>query len=292
MSRAPFPPPAERPGRSFAPRRVLQVCFAASVLIFGGTPAAAFTAGERTLLEARAERHDPAAQAMLGSAYLHGDGELAADPVKAGYWYEQAALEGDDFAQEALAGLYETGRGVPLNLRLAADWREKAARRGNTEAQYRLGRMYLDGRGVAKNSSRGRYWLRRAAIEGDDAAADFLRADHGEGNAAHASNGLSWSALQAYDSGIRLEHWLDRLGYSVREVMLHRRPDLHRLAADGDPEAEFRLAHGRQYGTQGEPVDPAAALAWYRAAAEHGHPGARAVLAEFARDGKLPDSRD
>lgn len=264
----------------------------AATFLIHAAPAGAFTAAERGVLEARAARHDPAAQAMLGSAYLHGDGELAANPARAAYWFEQAAVEGDDFAMEALAGLYETGRGVPENLQLAADWREKAARRGNTEAQYRLGRMYLDGRGVAKNPNRGRYWLQRAAIEGDDAAADLLRTFDGENESSHVRGGLSWSALRGYESGIRLEHWLDRLGYGVREGLLHRRPDLHRLAADGDPEAEYRLARGYQYGTRGERTDLAAALKWYRVAAEHGHPGARAALAGLAHDGKPSAAHD
>lgn len=256
-------------------------------------PALALTPADIEILKARAQRHDAAAQVELGDAYLNGDGALAADPHAAANWFEQAALEGDDYAQEMLAKLYEDGKGVERNLKLAADWREKAAKRGNSHAQFLLGQMYQEGRGVTQDRHRARYWLKRAAIEGDEEAAAVVRAlnrDSDEREHGRGAGGLSWSALESYDVGVHLIELIDRLGYRMREDFAHHRPHLLKLATDGDPEAEFRLALRYEHG-DGVSANRDVALKWYRMAASHGHEGAKAALKELTKAPSRPRAK-
>lgn len=114
------------------------------------------------------------------------------------------ALGGDKSAQVTLARAYETGVGVPRDMKKAVRWYKRAATpaSGNTPvymapvgdqrygqvqniqtgpavpgdiwAQYRLGEIYLAGDGVEQSRRRARNWLRRAADNGHVQAAELL----------------------------------------------------------------------------------------------------------------------
>jgi len=123
-------------------------------------PPDAQCAWDRLTFAAAAGR--PTAQSLLGWMYAKGMGGRAADPARAARLYLQAAKTGDPAAQNNLAELYETGRGVPANLNQAFDWYRKAAEAGFPPAQFNLGRLYASGKGVARDFAEARKWLEKA----------------------------------------------------------------------------------------------------------------------------------
>jgi len=244
------------------------------------------TPDEITVISRAAERGSPASQVLLALAYLNGDGGLAKDPAAATRWLEAAALQGNGYAEEKLGDLYAEGLGLARNARLAADWREKAAKRGSVSAQLKLGKMYLEGQGIPRDPVQARYWIERAAIEGN-AEAQFLMGSMyhaGDDIGANPSAARSWfekAAQQGYESAIHLLHLIESIGYQLEESWYHRLPGLHRLAEDGDIEAQYQLAQRYEHGVGGVKKDTQAALAWYQRAAAGGHPTAKRALEEM-----------
>lgn len=259
-------------------------------------PAAwSMTAEEIAHISQAADRGNGSAQMLLAIAYLEGEGGLPKDMPKAAHWFEQSALQGNAYAQSRLADLYEAGTGVTLNLKLAADWREKAALRGIVDAQLKLGKMYLEGSGVPKDSEQARNWLEHAAVAGNAEAKYLLSglyrrnqgADQGK-----AKNMLSQAAAQGSEEAVRLLHLIEGLGYSVEQAWHERAPDLHRLAEDGDAEAQYQLGLRTEGGLFGETRNPQAAIRWYTLAAENGNTNAMKALEHIYREGAPGAARD
>lgn len=245
----------------------------------------ALGADELTLIVPAAEFGADASQVLLAIAWLNGDGGLVRDPVRAAHWFEQAALQGNAYAEERLGDLYEQGLGVPLNLRLAFDWRLKAADRGDVEAQLKVGRMYQQGAGVAKDLDRAIDWYQRAATEGSVEAQHLLAGLHHYGRDVEVEQAAtrSWfeeAAQRGYQGVTRLLNLIENFTYRIDEVWHKRLPGLRKLAEDGDVEAEYQLARRYESGRGGVEKDAAAALEWYRRAAAGGHRMAKQVLAQ------------
>jgi TPR repeat protein len=253
--------------------------------------AQAMTPEEAGMLSLGAERGSAAAQLMLGLAYLRGDGGLPKNAAVAAGWLEKSAVQGNAYAENELGDLYTQGEGVPKNPRIAADWWEKAARRGSVRAQVKLGKWLLEAKGPG-DGEEGRRWLERAATE-DSAEAQYLlgRMYH-EGewvprDPALAKSLLERSALQGYDSAINFLHMVESIGYSVEEGLHNRQPDLRKLAADGDAEAQYQLGMRLERGALGSAKDVPAAVEWYRRAAASGHRIAMASLAHIYDNGAV-----
>jgi TPR repeat protein len=132
-------------------------------------------ADELAQLQVSAQRGERAAQRELGLRYLGGDG-VAKDPVRAAYWWKQAAVQGDDEAQVALGNLYFTGEGLAQDRAQALRWWEKAAANGNGEAQGTLGWAYFNGVGVKRDRVLGYAWTELAAATGIERARANLAA--------------------------------------------------------------------------------------------------------------------
>ncbi len=81
------------------------------------------------------------------------------------------AEQGDPVAQNALAGLYYTGDGVPQDYAEAAKWYRFAAEQNHAEAQYNLGLLvYYIGRGESQDNTQALMWLSLAASQGNQTA--------------------------------------------------------------------------------------------------------------------------
>ena len=81
------------------------------------------------------------------------------------------AERGDPVAQNALAGLYYSGDGVPQDDAEAARWYRLAAEQGHAEAQYALGLLiYYIGRGAPQDNTQALLWITLAASQGEDNA--------------------------------------------------------------------------------------------------------------------------
>ncbi len=76
--------------------------------------------------EAAASAGYAPAQCLMGHFYANGRGAAAKSDTKAFEWYEKAARQGWDEACYHLALMYEKGRGVYRNPKLAAEWYEKS----------------------------------------------------------------------------------------------------------------------------------------------------------------------
>lgn len=246
----------------------------------------AMTPEEMTVILREAEGGSAASEVLLAQAYLDGDGGLAKDPAAAARWFEAAALQGNGYAEEKLGDLYAQGLGVAHNPRLAADWLEKAANRGIVPAQLKLGKMLLDGQGIARDPAKARYWIERAAIEGNAEAQFLLGSMYHAGEDIEANQGIakSWfekAAQQGYESAIPLLRLIEKISYLLEEGWYHRLPELHKLAEDGDLEAQYQLAQRYELGIDGLRKDPQTALLWYQRAAAGGHPIAKKALEEM-----------
>ncbi|MGO3641678.1 MAG: tetratricopeptide repeat protein, partial [Psychrobacter sp.] len=70
--------------------------------------------------------------------------------------------------------MYETGKGVELNDKKAAEWYLKAANQDIAEAQNSLGLMYFEGRGVEQDKIKSQEWYRKSCDNGYQPSCDEL----------------------------------------------------------------------------------------------------------------------
>jgi TPR repeat protein len=238
-----------------------------------------------------AERGSAGAQVLLAGMYLRGEGGVDCDEKQAAKWLEKAALQGNVYAEMTLGDLYENGQGVPKNASIAADWRAKAAARGNIRAQKLLGKMYLQGNGVANDLGKAEYWLNRAALEGGDSDAQYqLARMHLEGktaapNSTLANHLLGRAAAQGHEDAVEMLHLVDELGYALEESLDQRPPRLHKLAQDGDVEAQYQLGLRLENSLLGGKAEHREAVTWLQRAASSGHVMAMKSLAHIYEKG-------
>lgn len=129
--------------------------------------------GVRIFLQ-KGERGDVKAQVTLGASYESGVG-VPQDLKEAAKWYRKAAEQGDPLGQDSLGALYEEGRGVPQNYQEAVKWYRKSAEQGDAGGQFSLGRCYEEGKGVPQDNAEAYFWMNLAAISQSELA--FYR-DH------------------------------------------------------------------------------------------------------------------
>jgi TPR repeat protein len=118
-----------------------------------------------------AERGLVEAQNALAWMYLTGKG-VRQDHTEAVKWYRRAAEQGDVTAQYNLAYAYAIGRGVTKNDAEAAKWYRKASEQGDASAQTELGLKYEKGEGVNRDTSLAYMWWHIAAQKGSEKAAE------------------------------------------------------------------------------------------------------------------------
>jgi len=106
---------------------------------------------------------DADAQIALGWLYDNGLGMGHEDDAQAAKWYELAANQGDDRAQQFLGTMYATGDGVDKDMKAAEHWFRLAADQDNPGGQFGLGVMYRDGAGVPRDPVEAYKWFGLAA---------------------------------------------------------------------------------------------------------------------------------
>ncbi|HSC81350.1 MAG TPA: tetratricopeptide repeat protein [Chitinolyticbacter sp.] len=124
-------------------------------------------------LTEKANGGDPIYQFGLGLAYESGLG-VPKDMKRAIHWYLTAAEQGYDKAQYRLGQIYINAQGVPRDFAEAARWHLKAAEQGNASAQFAIGRQYAYGWGVRHSGKKARTWLIAAAPQKRDLAYEEL----------------------------------------------------------------------------------------------------------------------
>lgn len=103
------------------------------------------------------------------AAYDRGDFRVALREFRV------SAARGDARAQNNIAVMYQTGRGVPQNYQEADRWYRNAAELGHVDAQFSLGlmykegligKMYIKGQGLVRNYVKAHKWFNIAASSG------------------------------------------------------------------------------------------------------------------------------
>jgi localization factor PodJL len=117
-------------------------------------------------LSQAAEKGQAVAQYRLGTLYERGQG-LAADPVKAAYWYELSAYQGNRKAMHNLAVSYASGATGKKDMVESARWFAKAAMLGLSDSQFNLAVLYERGDGVPQSLLDAYKWYSIAAAAGD-----------------------------------------------------------------------------------------------------------------------------
>jgi uncharacterized protein len=114
-----------------------------------------------------AQKGNRDAEFLIGLMYANGQG-VRQSYAEAAQWYQGAADDGQDAAQNNLGQMYAGGRGVRRSLAQAAALYWRAADQGNHRAQYNLAVAYRDGKGVEQDRVRAYMWFTLSAAAGRD----------------------------------------------------------------------------------------------------------------------------
>lgn len=259
----------------------------ADILALGSSDWAAY--------ESKAQQGVAEAQVYVGLCLRFGIGGAATpDEAAAAQWFRRAADQGYAVAQFNLAGCYAAGIGVPQDSARAMDWCRKAAMQDLSEAQNYLA-FALDVH-VAEPADKDEapvHWYRRAAAQGHahaqyNMATCWLR---GVGGVAKDANlALKWlRQAAAPDKGLPIAQY--RLGLCLA-TGTHVAKDEHAAMATLRPAAEHKYAPAQHL--LGRllfqiPHEQAAAVNWYRQAAQQGHVKAQVDLATCLQTGQGTD---
>jgi hypothetical protein len=131
------------------------------------------TAEAARLLEALAERGDPAAALRAARIYEIGRG-VAADAPRAERMYRLAAAAGEVDALYNLGAFHDKSRSSERDAKEAVSWFLRAADQRDGQAQLNLGIFFYKGDGVPVDHGQARAWLELAADNGNARARDLL----------------------------------------------------------------------------------------------------------------------
>jgi len=165
------------------------------------------------------------------------------------------AEQGNAEAQRGLGILYENGRAVAKDGKLATDLFRKAALGGDAEAEYRFGlRLVMGTDDVARDTAEGLNWLVKSG-------------EHGH-----------------FNSFTRIGD-IYRIGkYGLAKDLVQATSWFRKAADLGDPEGQAWLGWAYHYG-MGIPQDANGAVSWLTKAGEHGYTPAQMELGEIFERG-------
>jgi TPR repeat protein len=256
------------------------------------------------LLDAEAQLGNPVAAYNLAKIYQDG-AYGAPDLVKAAAYYKIAAeLEAtprfdgqalganaveliqaaQEYSQFALGRLYETGKGVPVDMEEAVRWFVRAADLGYDRAQLHLGRLFRDGAAnVPQNGQLAEQYFKKAADARNVAAMNEIGLMYLKGKSvtANAKTAHDWFERASAAGSVEGDYNLGLLyqaGYNGQ-------PDFVRAAESFERAANARdglsmLALGDLYASgKGLPQNKVRAHMWYDLAKDNGAPAGAQRLA-------------
>ncbi|WP_421784197.1 SEL1-like repeat protein [Kiloniella litopenaei] len=109
-------------------------------------------------LQRAVDGHDAFSEAALAYLYETGNG-VPLNPERAFKLYLRAAKQSVPFAQNKLANIYHAGELVPQNYKLAHRYFTFAAEQQETDAQISLAQMYARGEGMPRDLVKAYMWL-------------------------------------------------------------------------------------------------------------------------------------
>ena len=86
-------------------------------------------------------------------------------------WYEKAAVQGQTDAQVNLESMYDYGRGVPQDFKMAVKWYRRSANQENDLSQRRLGLLYERGDCLPQDYVQTYIWYKLGAANGGKSGA-------------------------------------------------------------------------------------------------------------------------
>ena len=151
--------------------------------------------------EKAAQNGMDAAQNNLGNMYIHGVG-VAQNYEKAVYWFTKAAEKRNMEAMNNLGNCYYWGHGVEQDYGKAAEYHSKAANLGYANSQEVLGELYFDGKGVEQNYTQAAYWFKEGCENGERTAFGPLGDCYREGLGVEKDERM---AFELYQTGAQME---------------------------------------------------------------------------------------
>jgi TPR repeat protein len=145
------------------------------------------------------------AQNNIGVLYSTGHrGRIGKDPAEAFHWYKKSALEfGNPSAQFHTGLAYLNGEGLEAkDDAWAFKFFKMAAKQGHLLSMSNVGAMYLGGRGIGMNYVKARKWLLKAAIFDDAVALHNLGVIYQNGFGCDSNLSLSDNYFHRSMSGI------------------------------------------------------------------------------------------
>ena len=277
----------------------------ALVFLEGGMGAGGHAAAVARLRRVALRGH-PEAAFRLAEALRTGQGTVLADADEAMTWYQRAAALGFGPAAAWLARAYQDGDGVAADEGEARRWSIAAE---GLQPHPPLSRSLLRHDAAPENPL---VRLTASVVQGAEGAADRVVA-HSAGRWALllGAAALALGALVA----IGALFWIGSSGlfhlpllmaaplllmlvWQARQLQKDGpctgRDRLREAAEAGDPEACYQLGLAHRRGSHHRPKDDLSAVLWFRKAAEAGHRGAMAALAEayLGGHGVLRDPRE
>ena len=107
------------------------------------------------------------ADAMFYIGFIYHVKMRPANFAEAAIWYQRAVQKLNPGAMYALAGLYESGRGLPQNYNLALELYAKASDLGYSSGSRKVGNLYKEGKGVNADIIKAIEWYSKGAAKGD-----------------------------------------------------------------------------------------------------------------------------
>lgn len=194
----------------------------------------------------------------------------------------------------AMAHLHANGLGVEADPKLAVSFFEQAARAEHPPAYLNLGIAYLRGMGVEQNLETAREWLHKAADADLPAAMLYLAQSYRAPLAdppdpAEAQRWYQRAADAGESDALAYLGFMAENGEAGEPDADAARDYFTRAAEAGSAVAQAKLGHLYLTGDDGVAADPAKALAWFRKAADQGHPTGFMGLAYFYDSGTVVD---
>jgi len=132
-------------------------------------------AAELARVRERAHRGNANACYNLGGYYDAGRYGIPQDQTKARYWYQKAAMKGEERAAHNLACCYRDGEGGSIDHAVALKYFKMSAEGGHIPGITNLGLAYMRGDGLSQpNLQEAEKWLRKGSNRGDQLATQQL----------------------------------------------------------------------------------------------------------------------
>lgn len=250
-----------------------------------------------------AAQNDAKAQYSLGRCYGIGKG-VTKDETEAVKWFRKAAAQNNADAQYSLGWHYANGRGVATNEVQALKCLRKAAEQNDASAQLTLGWYYQHGRGTATDYVEAYKWSLLASEQGHRGAkqrlvmvADWMTPKQiAEGQElarsfktqqvpASGGDGNDLFITEDVSAGFQLP---TQQSDADRKLLAGVRAK----AEMGDAQSQYELGRVFAFGRLGVSKDEAAAVGWFRKAAESGEIPAFTALAWILATSPNSDIRD